>query len=156
QSVYDITVGFKKTGAEPTLISILKGRTCQAEMFIRRFPISEIPTDTEGSSNWIHELYREKDKIYDYFVQHNTFEGNGLPRIEIPRNYYDLLIQLGWTIIIGIPSIIYFFQFLWTSSLLAQIIFVIIICIATIGVRTMIAITETERGSHYGEINKED
>ncbi|CAF3249312.1 unnamed protein product [Rotaria socialis] len=155
EALYDITLGFKKTGAEPTLLSIIKGRSCQAELFIRRIPISEIPTDTEGSSNWVHELYREKDKIYDYFAQHGTFEGNGLPRLETSRNYYDLLIELGWIMIIGIPSIIYFFQFLWTSSILAKFIFVIIISIATVIGRTMIAITETERGSHYGENNKE-
>ncbi|CAF4227221.1 unnamed protein product [Rotaria magnacalcarata] len=129
EALYDITLGFKKTGAEPTLLSIIKGRSCQAELFIRRIPISEIPTDTEGSSNWVHELYREKDKIYDYFAQHGTFAGNGLPRVEISRNYYDLLIELGWVVIIGMPSIIYFFQFLWTSSILAKFIFVIIISI---------------------------
>ena len=99
------------------------------DFFIRRIPISEIPTDTEACSRWVHQLYREKDEIYDYFDQHGTFEGNGLPRVEIPRNYYDLLITLGWYIIIGIPSIIYFSQILWTSSFLAQLILIIIICI---------------------------
>lgn len=153
--IYDLTVGFKNTGADPTLLSILKGRSCQAEMFIRRIPVTEIPKDTEGSSNWVHKLYREKDEIYDYFVRHDTFEGNGLPRIDIPRNYSDLFIQLTWMVIIGVPSIIYLFKFLWTSSFLAQIIFVIIIFLATIGVRAMIAVTETERGSHYGEIQKQ-
>ncbi len=97
--------------------------------FIRRIPISEIPTDTEACSRWVHELYREKDEIYDYFNQHGTFEGNGLPRVEISRNYYDLLIVLGWTIIIGLPSIIYFFHFFWTSSFPARLILLIIICI---------------------------
>jgi hypothetical protein len=77
----------------------------------------------------VYELYRDKDEIYDYFVQHGTFEGNGLPRVEIPRNYYDLLIVLGWSIIIGVPSISYFFQFFWTSSFFARLILVIIICI---------------------------
>ena len=62
-------------------------------IFIRRIPVSEIPQDTEGCSNWVHKLYQEKDEIYDYFVNHGTFEGNGLPRIEIQRNYYDLLIE---------------------------------------------------------------
>lgn len=98
-------------------------------IFIRSFPISDIPTDNESSSNWVHELYHEKDQIYDYFVQHGTFEGNGLPRVEIAYNYYDLLIELGWIIIIGIPSIIYLFQFLWTGSFLAKLIFVIVVCI---------------------------
>ena len=94
------------------------------QFFIRRFPISEIPKDTKGSSNWIHELYLEKDEIYDYFARHDTFEGNGLPRVEVPQNYYDLLIELGWIIIIGAPSITFFFQFLYTSSLLAKLLFV--------------------------------
>jgi hypothetical protein len=125
--IYDLTVGFKNTGAEPTLRSIMKGRSCQAEMFLRRIPISDIPKDTEGCSDWVYNLYQEKDQIYDYFVRHNTFEGNGLERLEIPRNYYDLFIQLTWMVIIGIPSIIYLFQFLWTSSFFAQIIFVILI-----------------------------
>ena len=96
-------------------------------IWIRRIPISEIPTDTEGSGRWVHELYREKDDIFDYFDKHGTFEGNGIPRVDIPRNYNDLLILLGWVIIIGIPSVIYFVQFLWTSSLWAQLILGLII-----------------------------
>ncbi|CAF1528436.1 unnamed protein product [Rotaria magnacalcarata] len=154
-AVYDLTIGFKNTGAEPTLLSILKGRSCQAEIFVKRIPVSKIPQDTEGCNNWVHELYQEKDKIYDYFVNHGTFEGNGLPRIEVPRNYYDLLNELAWILIIGVPSLIYLFKFLWTSSLLVRLMFVILIGVATIGVRAMIAVTVTERGSKYGEIHKD-
>ena len=89
--------------------------------------MSEIPKDTEGCGNWVHELYQGKDKIYDYFVRHDTFEGNGLTRVEIPRNYNDLLIELTWILIIGVPSIIYLSKFLWTSSFIAQLIFIIVI-----------------------------
>ncbi|CAF4348229.1 unnamed protein product, partial [Rotaria magnacalcarata] len=81
---------------------------------------------------------------------------NGINRVTIPRNYYDLLIQLGWVIIVGIPSICYLTKFLWTSSLIAQFIFLILIILAPIGVRAMIAVTETERGSQYGETQKEN
>jgi len=124
-------------------------------MCIRRIPISEIPKDTEACGNWVHNLYAYKDQTYDYFARHDTFEGNGLQRIEIPWNYYDLLIEIGWILIIGVPSIIYLFKFLWTSSFIAQIIFFILIFLAIIGVRAMIAVTETERGSAYGAIQKE-
>ena len=34
-AVYDLTIGFKKSAAEPTLLSVLKGRSCQAEIYIR-------------------------------------------------------------------------------------------------------------------------
>lgn len=94
----------------------------------RRIPTSEIPTDTEGANQWVHDLYRQKDDVFDYFVQHDTFEGHSLPPIKVPRNYYDLFIVLGWSIIIGIPSIIYLFNVFWTSSWSTQLIFVIIVC----------------------------
>ncbi|CAF3780471.1 unnamed protein product [Rotaria sordida] len=154
--IYDLTVGFKKSGAKPTLLSIIQGRSCQAEIFVRRIPLSEIPKDTNGCNNWVYKLYKEKDQIYDYFVRHDTFEGNGLARVEIQINYYDLLIELSWMIIIGIPSIFYLIKFLWTSSFIAQLIFLIVVILASIGVRAMIAMTEIERGSHYGEIEKND
>jgi len=34
-AVYDLTIGFKQTGAPPTLLSIIKGHSCQAEIFIK-------------------------------------------------------------------------------------------------------------------------
>ena len=93
----------------------------------RRIPVSEIPQDTEGCNEWVHQLYREKDQIYDYFVDHGTFEGRGPPRVEIPRNSSDLFIELVWMAIIGIPSFFYLLKFLWTSSFLAQVLFAIVI-----------------------------
>lgn len=120
-------MGFKKTGAEPTLLSIAKGRRCEAELFARRIPLPDIPKETKACSDWIHKLYQEKDEIFDYFVRNDTFEGNGLPRTEIPRNYYDLLIELFWIITIGIPSAYYAIKFLMTSSWIAQLIFFIIL-----------------------------
>lgn len=98
-------------------------------LWTRRIPVSQIPQDAEGCSNWVYDLYREKDEIYDYFVNHGTFEGRGLPRTEIARNYYDLLIELSWMLIIGVPSLIYLLNFLWTSSFLAQLVVILLICL---------------------------
>lgn len=99
---------------------------------ISRIPISEIPTDVEQCNNWVHELYRKKDETFEYFARHGTFEGNGLPRVEVPRNYYDLIIELSWITILGIPSVIYLLKFLYTSSIVAQIIFIFIIFIGNL------------------------
>ena len=35
QGLYDITIGVRKTGVKPTLLNVIKGHSCQAEMFIR-------------------------------------------------------------------------------------------------------------------------
>lgn len=77
----------------------------------------------------MYKLYEEKDEIYDYFVKHGTFEGRGLPRTEIARNYSDLFIELSWMLLIGVPSLIYLLKFLWTSSFLVQLIIIILICL---------------------------
>ena len=95
----------------------------------RRIPIDTIPTDTEGCSRWLYKLYEEKDKVFDYFARHDTFDGKGLPRTVIPRNKQDLFIVLGWFTVIGIPSIIYFVKFLLTSSLVSQLILIVFLCI---------------------------
>lgn len=72
-------------------------------------------------------MYQEKDRTYDYFLRHGTFEGNGLARVEVPRNKDDLLIVLGWMLLIGVPSIFYFCRFLWTSSLVAQLLVLLVV-----------------------------
>jgi len=79
-AVYDITVAFQ-TPKNPELSNLLIGDRCQAEGFIRRIPISDIPyDDEEKSAEFVHKLFQEKDKIFEYFVQHGTFEGFGNPR----------------------------------------------------------------------------
>ncbi|CAF5095760.1 unnamed protein product, partial [Rotaria sp. Silwood1] len=45
------------------------------------------------------------DRIYDHFVQHDNFDGLGLPEVPVVRNYSDLLIEIFWLVTIGIPSL---------------------------------------------------
>lgn len=87
--------------------------------------MSEIPQDSEACAAWVHQLYREKDDIFDHFAKNDTFEGKGLPRYEIPRNYSDLMVVLGWMVVIGVPSIIYFIKFILTSSIFSIIVLLV-------------------------------
>jgi lysophosphatidic acid acyltransferase/lysophosphatidylinositol acyltransferase len=58
--VYDITVAFQSP-KNPELSNLLIGQRCQAEAFIRRIPVSEIPyNDEEKSSEFVHKLFQEK------------------------------------------------------------------------------------------------
>jgi len=74
--VYDITVAFQ-TPKNPELSNLLIGHRCQAEAFIRRIPVSEIPyDDEEKSAQFIHKLFQEKVmilflKIFYFFI--NSF-----------------------------------------------------------------------------------
>ncbi|CAF0837496.1 unnamed protein product [Rotaria sp. Silwood1] len=137
-AIYDITVAFQ-TPKSPDLSYILKGQQCQAESFIRRIPISEIPyDDDEKSAQFIHKLFQEKDKIFEHFVQHGTFDGAGNPKSsDFKRRKQDLIIELSCLILIGLPSIYLFIQFLLFGSLFSQIIFLCIVIGGIFGVRLM-------------------
>jgi hypothetical protein len=68
-----------------------------------------------------------KDKIFEYFVQHGTFDGAGNPRINLKRKKQDLIIEIICLIIIGLPSIYFLMKFLFFASLFSQIIFLLIV-----------------------------
>ncbi|CAF3968300.1 unnamed protein product [Adineta steineri] len=106
-AVYNFMLTFTKDSAKPTFRTLLKGHTCKAQMCIRRYPISEIPYDDEKKcANWLQEVFQEKDRMFEYFDQHDTFEGFGIPQVSISQNYSDLLYSLFWLITIGFPSLI--------------------------------------------------
>jgi len=138
-AVYDITIAFQ-TPKNPELANLLIGHRCQAEGFIRRIPISEIPyDDEEKSAQFVHKLFQEKDKIFEYFVQHGTFEGAGNPKAtDFKRRKQDLIIEIACLVIIGLPSIYLFMKFLLFGSIWLQIIFLLVVLAAVLGVRSMI------------------
>ena len=61
--VYDITVAFQNP-KNPKLSNMLAGQQCQAEAFIRRIPVSEIPyNDEEKCAEFVHKLFQEKVRL---------------------------------------------------------------------------------------------
>ncbi|CAF3362079.1 unnamed protein product [Rotaria socialis] len=138
-AVYDITIAFQ-TPKNPELSNLLIGQRCQAEGFIRRIPISEVPyDDEEKSAQFVHKLFQEKDQIFEYFLQHGTFEGAGNPKaIDLKRKKQDLIIEISCLIIIGLPSIYLLIKFLLFGSILSQIIFLFIVMAGFVGVRLMV------------------
>ncbi|CAF2924638.1 unnamed protein product [Rotaria sp. Silwood2] len=126
--IYDITVAFQSP-KNPELSNLLMGQQCQGEAFVRRIPVSEVPyDDEEKSAQFIHKLFQEKDKVFEHFVQHGTFDGAGNPKAsDLKRRKQDLIIELSCLILIGLPSIYLFIQFLLFGSLFSQIIFLCIV-----------------------------
>jgi len=66
-AVYDITVAFQ-TPEYPELSDLILGQRCQAEAFIRRIPVSEVPyEDEKESAEFIYKMFQEK-VIYVSFL----------------------------------------------------------------------------------------
>jgi hypothetical protein len=72
-AVYDVTTCYR--GAkEPSIVGVINAEPCSADLNVRRYPISDIPTGSEKEmSDWLINLFKEKvssreDTLYLSFL----------------------------------------------------------------------------------------
>ncbi|XP_060229636.1 1-acyl-sn-glycerol-3-phosphate acyltransferase delta isoform X1 [Meriones unguiculatus] len=145
-AVYDCTLNFRNN-ENPTLLGVLNGKKYHADCYVRRIPMEGIPEDEDKCSAWLHKLYQEKDAFQEEYYRTGVFpETPWVP----PRRPWALVNWLFWASLLLYP----FFQFLismvssGSSVTLASL--VLIFCMASMGVRWMIGVTEIDKGSAYG------
>lgn len=71
-AVYDLTIAYPE-GKAPTLWGLLSAEGHEAKVAIKRFSIEELPTDPEGRSQWLMELYRHKEIVLEDMMR--SFQG---------------------------------------------------------------------------------
>ena len=76
-------------------------------------------------AQWLYKLFEEKDRIYDHFVRNDSFVGLGPPPFALKRNRSDLFISIFFFLLTGIPSVLWFVQFLLFSSLFSKGVFLL-------------------------------
>jgi len=148
KSLYDVTLGCGTTVA-PTLTNVLMGRSTSAHMYIRKFELSDIPKDEEGSSQWLYNLYEEKDQLLDSFHKKGKFEHPSLPSFEgvsLPPRPYSLFISLGANILVMVPIAYGVLSGGWSTLLIA----VAVTGFSMLGIKKFIGITQISKSSAYG------
>ena len=70
-AVYDATIGYHE--GVPTLWQWCRGDVRNISLYVRRFPLSEIPQDEEALSEWLRERWIEKDALLDHYYQHGKW-----------------------------------------------------------------------------------
>jgi 1-acyl-sn-glycerol-3-phosphate acyltransferase len=73
-AVYDITIGYE-TGV-PSLWQYIKGLVRRIHVHVRRFPIGEIPDQTEAVRQWLLERWHEKDSLLEHYYATGSFPKN--------------------------------------------------------------------------------
>lgn len=149
-AILDLTVAFARDSAPPTLMSIIQGQKCRAEMYLRRIPLEDVPTESdEECAKWLFEHYKQKDNIYDNFVQNGRFTIG--QRYDVPKRPNDFILWVLWAIVLSFP-LYYFASYVFvTGSALLQLTFVGILLGGYAVVRYMISVTEIETSSSdYG------
>ena len=60
-AIYNVVVGVREqNNPDPTLSNFLKGVGVNAEMYIERIPLEEVPENDEDAAMWLHKLYQKR------------------------------------------------------------------------------------------------
>lgn len=147
-AIYDIEIAFPET-PKPTMLNILFGHKLIGDMYVRRIPIQEIPTDSdEECSKWLHELYQQKDKIMEEYLKTGKFPGK---YTEFSRRPYPIINIIFWSLVVGTP-LVYGLWLMLTSgnTIIIMAAWTVVITIMT-GVYLLVRVTKADKGSAYGK-----
>nr|KAF6503766.1 1-acylglycerol-3-phosphate O-acyltransferase 4 [Rousettus aegyptiacus] len=146
-AVYDCTLNFRNN-ENPTLLGVLNGKKYHADLYVRRIPLEEVPEDGDKCAAWLHKLYQEKDAFQEQYCRTGTFPGT--PMVP-PRRPWALLNWLFWASLLLCPFVRFLVSMVSSGSSLTLASFVLVLFVASMGVRWMIGVTEIDKGSAYGD-----
>lgn len=82
--IYDIELCIPKESKYPaTIKSLLQGKPVHADMYIRRFALSDLPDNEEDLKKFLYKMYEDKDKLTEYYHTHNNEFPKGEIRIPV-------------------------------------------------------------------------
>lgn len=102
------------------MLSLLHGKSVEPHLLMRRIPLENVPEDEKEAATWLQNLFVEKDKIIDSFLETGSFfKTSGVKEVPAYVNkprLSSLLNFAGWAIF----SLFCIFYYLVTSLLAAN------------------------------------
>lgn len=157
-SVYDINLAIRSRDSDKaTIYNLLNGHGLDAYMFVKRYSIQDIPDEEEQSANWLHELFRQKDKMQESFHEHGDFfTGSGLkpikPRVFQPR-LSSLINTLVWNFLTISFTVYYMSKLLLSGKTLYFFIGIGILIAFYVLMHKSISMSKISKASNYGSSN---
>lgn len=151
--VAQIQLRFPKNQPEPSFTTLLRGDKLKADMYVRIFPLSDIPTDSEKeTTDCLYKIYQNQDELADYHEKNDCFPG---VKTVVHRRKASLLNLMAWT---GVTSILLPYilaKIVINSSWLVISIIAAIIVFGLFSFKMMIDSTKVNKSSSsYGMENK--
>ncbi|MEM9114826.1 MAG: lysophospholipid acyltransferase family protein [Myxococcota bacterium] len=72
-SVQDLTIAYPE--GVPGLVDCFAGKPRRIDIHVRRYPVSELPTDEEELTRWTYERFQEKDALLQAHREQGAFPG---------------------------------------------------------------------------------
>lgn len=139
--------------SKASLTSILRGTKTCIHIYTERLDVTKVPTDSEESAaNYLFELYKEKDRLFDYFKENQRFPGIEKPYTpRIPT----LLNWTAWMLIVYI-TVFYQYYVCFTSGSIPYIASMLTLALVVIfSVRMLVNSTKVSKSSSYGTTKSE-
>ena len=89
---YEVVINESK-GHQATLINAYDGKKIFAEVYITSYETKDVPRDTdEAAAQFLMNIYKEKDKVKDYYLKHGHFEAKpGYKTVTVSPKYACLI-----------------------------------------------------------------
>lgn len=132
--IVDVQLAFKKGAAvRPTLTNLLFGNRVEAHLYIALIDLKTVPEDEAGAAEWLHEMFRRKDRMQESF--HKTgdfFKTSGVQAVPVrpnPIRLEPLLNTIFWGIVTLTPMLYYLAKLVLSGELLYVSIVAVILTI---------------------------
>jgi lysophosphatidic acid acyltransferase/lysophosphatidylinositol acyltransferase len=147
-AIYDVTIVSRED--DPVLLDIINAKPSSADVCVRRFPTADIPETDEGISEWLINLYKEKDDLVDHHIKHKRFP-DSVQKVTLPRSYWpDLIVGL-WICLLGVPAVLTAFYLAWVGAWLTLGLILAAVFVADQLFQYIANETDTKKsGSTYG------
>jgi len=155
--VYDATLGVHPTeGSEATLTNILMGKRTVGDIYLRRYKTCDIPKDEEGATNFLMDVYKEKDELLGRYKETDgqEFTDQKVEVIKVPKKIGVLINTIFWNLIICTPILCKLGFMILSGNSTQMAVAVIIILTLYLVMKKFIDLTKISKGSHYGEKKK--
>ncbi len=79
-AVYDVTIAYNE--GVPDLWQWIKGYVHEVHLHVQRFPVEELPKDSDDRTRWLMARFIEKDRLLDHFYNHGAFPETSIAESE--------------------------------------------------------------------------
>jgi len=145
QALYDVTLVEAEESAPFNIASLMSGKSCVGNLFIRRIPLINIPKDKEESALWLHNFFKEKDDLKNSFLTTGSFS-------KAPRRVTSLVLLVVSNILV-LSSLLYN---LVAGGWMVRALVLLLCGVAFLAIKTIGDSTRIEKSSKYGVNNNKE
>jgi len=102
RAVYDVTLVEGEGSAPFDVTSLINGKACIGNVYVRRISLDDIPKDQEESAAWLHNFYKEKDELKHNYLTTGNFTKD-CTSVEPPRSLVSLVLLVVSNLMVHIP-----------------------------------------------------